>query len=363
MNRMRWLYMAVAASMLLVSCNRTPENVLGREAMASLMADIQVGEAVIDLNYAAYPNDSTRKALKQSVYVAHGVDQELVDTSLAWYGNHIEEYIKVCDRTIEILQERQRDLASASNAQMALAGDSVAIWTGPGHIVVSGQMPSRIVSFNLEPDSTWQKGDIFVLRYTPVNATTQPLSRLMVDYSNGVTGYVDDNANTSALSPTHIQRLQVDSTLTPLRVYGYITLPEGYNGYEVDSISVVRMRHYMMPNSYMSHKRFNNGLTLEQRRVNRAETEATEVDNQVVIPPPSMLDGQVPARTSSGRHQSQASQRELPGSSSEREQTEHRKGASEHKATPESRRAAANRRMQAPSNQRRELKRTQDNKK
>ena len=46
------------------------------------MADIHMGEAVIDYNYSEFPNDSTRKMLKQSIYDAHGVDASTVDTSL-----------------------------------------------------------------------------------------------------------------------------------------------------------------------------------------------------------------------------------------------------------------------------------------
>ena len=123
------------------------------------------GEAVIDFNYSKFPNDSTRKMLKQSIYAAHGVTAETVDTSFVWYGNHIEEYIKVYDRTIEILKERQQDFASATSAQIAISGDSVAVWNGPQRVIVHEEMPSRVITFSLVPDSTWQNGDIYTLRY------------------------------------------------------------------------------------------------------------------------------------------------------------------------------------------------------
>lgn len=351
---MRSLFVAAAVSVLFISCERTPENVLGKEAMASLMADLHTGEAVIDLNYSSYPNDSSRKVLKQSIYAAHGVDQELVDTSFVWYGNHIEDYIDVCDRTIEILQERQRNLASASNSQMILAGDSVTIWTGPGHMAVNGNMPSRIVAFDFSPDSTWQKGDIFMLRYTPVNSNAQIRSRLLVDYTDGTTGYVDENAT---MQGPRVQYLQVDSTMAPARVYGYITFP-GESAYEVDSIAVVRMRHYMLPKTYLSQKRFNNGLTIERRHRGMADVSSESGHEVAGNQPASILDAPaMPARQTAAKHTPQAARRDLPESSAAREQSEHRKGAAEHKATPESRKAAANRRAAAPV-QRRELKKT-----
>ncbi len=343
------------------SCDRTPENVMGKEAMASFIADLHMGEAVIDLDYSSFPNDSARKALKQSICMAHGVDQELVDSSFSWYGHNIEKYIEVYDRTIEIIQERQRNLASSLSSQIAIAGDSVAIWTGPGHVLVSDRMPSRILTFNFEPDSTWQKGDIFMLRYLPVNSTGNIESRVMVDYDNGVTGYI----NETSVTPRGIneQRLQVDSTLVPTRVYGYITYPANEGSYEIDSIAVVRMRHYVMPNAYLSHKRFTYGMSPEDLR-RRKELHERDSVGDGAIPVVGESADSLPSRPKIAPSRNQRVVRntsDLPVSSAGTAHTEHRQSAADHKATPESRRAAANRRAASQGTmQRRQLKKTNE---
>lgn len=337
------------AVVVFVSCDNTPENVLGKEDMASLMADVHMGEALIDYNYASFPTDSTKKVLKQSIFAAHGVDQATVDTSLVWYGKHIEDYIKVYERTIEIIKERQLDLALEASSQIAIAGDSVAIWHGPGHIVVSDRMPSRLVTFNFTPDSTWQNGDIFMLRYVPVQQNASITSRILVDYDNGTTGYVDDAVTQRGAM---VQRIQVDSALTPLRVYGYMQMPaEKNSACEIDSISVVRMRHYMMPNTYISQRRFNNGIDVSKKRVSRLEASGDMATGDET----GSVHAVAPLRPhSEPRHLQRAAQRadDLPASSANREPSEHRKGAAEHRATPESRRQAAERRQQAAPMQR-----------
>lgn len=350
-SRVMWL---VALAVVCAACSKTPENVLGKEDMARLMADMHMGEAVIDYNYSAYPGDSARKALKQSIFIAHGVDQQTVDTSLVWYGNHIEDYIKVYERTIEIIQERQRDLAMEASSQIAISGDSVTIWNGPGHIVVSERMPSRIVTFDFTPDSTWQNGDIFMLRYVPVQQNGPVTSRLLVDYDNGTTGYVDDITTQSGAT---VQRIQVDSTLTPLRVYGYMQMPEAMSSAcEIDSVAVVRMRHYMLPNTYISQKRFNNGIKQERKSVlgleSRSDMMMDEGDRMAA--PSSGDAGHHSRPRTEPKHMQRAARNadELPQSSANREQTEHRRGAAEHRATPESRRQAAGRRQQAVPMQR-----------
>ena len=257
------------------SCSKTPEGVLNQEEMASLMADIHMGEAVIDYNYSTFPNDSTRKMLKQSIYLAHGVDQEIVDTSFVWYGNHIEDYIKVYDRAIEIIQDRQRDYVNASNSQITIAGDSVEVWNGPRHVIVNNRIPASFITFNVRPDSIWQNGDVYMLSYKTISNSQPVKSKLLVDYSDGSTSYVDKIVNEKS---KNLLRIQVDSTLTPLRVYGYINIPANQQSYyEVDSIALTRMRKNLFEKSYMINTVFRNGIIKPQ------EPSDDSVDNNVMI--------------------------------------------------------------------------------
>ena len=76
-----------------VGCNSTPDYVISQEKMAQLLVDIHIGESVVDANMQEYELDSVKKALKQSIYIKHGVTSEQVDTSFIWYGENIEKYI------------------------------------------------------------------------------------------------------------------------------------------------------------------------------------------------------------------------------------------------------------------------------
>lgn len=271
------LLAACACAICLSSCSRTPDGVLNQEEMASLMADIHMGEAVIDYNYSTFPNDSTRKMLKQSIYLAHGVDQEIVDTSFVWYGNHIEDYIKVYDRTIEIIQDRQRDYVNASNSQITIAGDSVEVWNGPRHVIVNNNIPTTLITFNVRPDSTWQNGDVYMLSYKLINSTNPVKGKLLVDYSDGSTSFVDQAVSEHS---KNLLRIQVDSTLTPLRVYGYINLPVNRQSYyEVDSIALTRMRKRLFDRSFMINNVFRNGIKPQEKRLYDETENDSDIDD------------------------------------------------------------------------------------
>jgi len=316
-------------------CKKAPEYVLDHEEMAQLMADIHMGEAVIDFNYSSFPNDSTRKLLKQSIYQAHGVTAEQVDTSFVWYGNNIEEYIKVYDRTIEILHRRQGDYLSATSAQIAIAGDSVAVWRGPERIMVADNMPSRVVTFSVSPDSTWKSGDIYTLQYKPINSQSEVDARLLVDYAGGITRYID-KPNASRF-PYRMQ-IQVDSTETPLRVYGYLAFnPEKNIVYEIDSISLTRQRKELISGFYARAEEFR----LSEEASDSIDTEDNDDIEGITS---DIKSSRRPMSTQ--RHRPLAEEVNTPESSSGNAQSEHRRDASQHKPTAAQRREARERQRQ-----------------
>ena len=341
------LMAGIAAVSLLSACNKTPEGVLDREEMASLMADMHMAEAVIDFNFGDFPSDSARQAFKQSVYLNHGVDSETVDSSLTWYGHHIEEYIKVYDRTIEILEERKDEYASANNAQIAVAGDSVHVWTGPGHIAVSPAMESRLISFNITPDSTWQNGDIYTLTYKAISTMKALQARLLVDYTDGSTQYTDEPVTQAAVKSL---KLQVDSTRQPERIYGYISFPnDDALTYELDSILLTRVRAALDPDGYFPVRKFDFGKDVA------SEPTLGSLDNEELGEDgisESEDAGATAARrgisvASHERHGAEAQHRDLPAPSTDRKQSEHRQNASTHQMSATERRNNAAKRQSA----------------
>ena len=100
---MRKLLSTVMACMVLCACNKVPSEIIQPDEMALLMADVHTSESVIELNWDQFRSDSAKQVLKESVYAAHGVSAEQVDSSLAWYGRNIPYYMYVYDNTIAIL--------------------------------------------------------------------------------------------------------------------------------------------------------------------------------------------------------------------------------------------------------------------
>lgn len=243
-----FLLLALLVGSAVISCSRRPSMVLGQEDMAQLMADLHEAEGVVDQNYSAYRTDSSKRQLRQAVYVKHGVTQAQVDSSLAWYGYNIERYSKVYDRVLEILNKRLKSVKSHGSddskpeMNFAVEGDSAVVWSTYAPLLFSPRMERQLVSTMLQRDQYWRHGDRYVLRYKTVGTLTPVLSRLTVTYANDSTA---TRLSQGSRETWHTLTLDTDTAAIPQSVVMELryAAPEGLGGIAaIDSVTITRIR-------------------------------------------------------------------------------------------------------------------------
>lgn len=244
----------MALALVVASCSRVPGYVIQPDEMALLLADIHIGEGLVERDLNDFRTDSSKRLLKQSIYARHGVTSAQFDTSMVWYGHHLEKYHDIYDRTIEILEARLADAnANAVGAAMAVSGDSVDVWNLAHHFVIDGAPKPQLFSFAIGTDENWLPGDAYSWKFKTVN-NTKPLNlRLMVDYNDGFTEVSNASSGDDGWHNVH---LSLDSTRTARRVYGVATFdisPEVH--LFVDSMSLVRSRVNPIAYSQRYHQR------------------------------------------------------------------------------------------------------------
>lgn len=236
----------------LTSCSGTPDGVLGKEDMAQLIADIHAGESA-SKGDRAFQSDSARRALLEAIYRKHDVTREEVDSSFRWYGYHIDKYMDVYERVVDILQTRldkAQELAGASaegvtEISTSFEGDSVDVWPGIRWRRFSANMPGDILSFNLENAGNWERGDVYTLRAKTL-ANKGPFTfTFAVSYADGKIEYVSRQMQGDGW---HEMPVALDSARTAQRIYGVISYtPSHKENAFIDSISLMRVRwggHY-----------------------------------------------------------------------------------------------------------------------
>ncbi len=247
----KYLALCVVA-MLGVSCSKIPGYVIEPDDMASLLADIHIGESVVDLNKSDYRTDSLKQIMLQSVLAKHGVSKQQLDTSFDWYGHNITYYMEVYDKTIELLERRLAETGNRIAAEnVSIAGDSVDIWSGSPFMAVNSLSPSRTVTFSISNDENWEKGDSYTWRARFANNSGSSRWGLIADYTDG-----SKDILSSELSGEGWQELRfiTDSTKTAAHIYGYINVAvRGATTVWADSIMLVRNR--LIPETYNQHNR------------------------------------------------------------------------------------------------------------
>ena len=239
---MKKLLSTVLACTALCACNKVPSEVIQPDEMALLMADVHTSEAVVELNWDQFRTDSAKQVLKESVYAAHGVTAEQVDSSLAWYGRNITYYMDVYDNTIAILEKRliERGNKVAAAAAMSIAGDSVDVWTGPRFMRIYDRLPSKNVLFGYERDRNWQRGDTYTWRAKFLNNSDGTIWQIVAEYSDGTVEFIENEVQGEGWKEI---AMISDSTADLTRVYGFIE-PNNTPGttMTLDSIEIVRKR-------------------------------------------------------------------------------------------------------------------------
>ncbi len=248
------LFALTTGLILASSCSGVPRRVIQPDKMAALMADIHLGEAVAEQNRQSFNNDSTRQLLKQSIYAAHGVTPEEVDSSMMWYGRNIEKYVEVYEKTEKILEKelaRANELAATATERPPLVafeaeGDSVDIWSQFRMRPVSGNLASDRVTFEIRSDRYWELGDVYHLRFKGVNTPGKFEVSLAAEYPGG---NIDYSSSSMAGDGWHDLYLHLNDTLRGSMIYGDIAYADPYADKpsagpqaRIDSISLIRMR-------------------------------------------------------------------------------------------------------------------------
>lgn len=232
---------AILFLIFMPSCSKVPSGVIPPDKMAEVIADLNVGEAVVEVNRADYREDSLKYMMIQSVLDKHDITQADLDSSYNWYGRNISVYMEVCDKTIELIEKRIAETGNRIAAEnISIAGDSVDIWSSARFIGFNSLSPSRMMTFNITNDENWERGDSYTWRAKFTNNDGGSLWAIVADYEDG-----SKEMLTSDLAGDGWKEINFisDSTRIPTRVYGYMNIrPKGVTTLWADSIMLVRNR-------------------------------------------------------------------------------------------------------------------------
>jgi len=98
--KIKYLIPLFFLSAFFTACDNRPFHVLSDKKMENVLFDVYIAQTIMDNNRALF-SDSARKAdLLNAVLQKHKIDKAVFDSSLVWYSNNLDIYIKVNERVM-----------------------------------------------------------------------------------------------------------------------------------------------------------------------------------------------------------------------------------------------------------------------
>lgn len=228
----RKLLTSVAVGLLLVAagCKGVPDGVLTEKELAAVMVDLQYADALVREGSmrGTMDSDSLSSVLLQSILKRHGVTQAEYDSTLRWYGHNMVRYVDACEIADSIIADsiRAMDRLIAQNRSNRGGGaDTVDVWPNAPIHVFSPEANSDYLTFSLESEKDWRKGDVYILEMTPINAKSPLTVKMVANYSDARETTEAVEMPTAPTDDKFTLTFQMDSDKVARRIYGYIYLP------------------------------------------------------------------------------------------------------------------------------------------
>ncbi|MBR4390276.1 MAG: DUF4296 domain-containing protein [Prevotella sp.] len=147
---------------------KIPSQYLRPNKMVDVLYDYHLADGVVLYEGNSGNSSERQMAYRLEVLHKHGVTQEQLDSSLAYYFRHTEELQKIYEEVAKRLSDEAIALGASANdirlyGEEGLRGDTSNVWVGPPTAILLPNEPNNIIKFHLNADTTYHIGDKVML--------------------------------------------------------------------------------------------------------------------------------------------------------------------------------------------------------
>lgn len=162
---MKHICSLICLTLFLACAPNKPSNVLSEDDMEDVLVDYHLALAMAELQVGDL--QANRYILTQAALKKHDITEAELDTSLVYWCQNSEKFVKICERVSERLNymaESQGVERQEKNrySYLATEGDTANVWNLREGVVLIPNIVDNIYSFSIEADSTYLPGDYFM---------------------------------------------------------------------------------------------------------------------------------------------------------------------------------------------------------
>ena len=241
------LYCILAFICLIASCSRVPKHIISERKMRVVLFDMLIAEAMVETMPDSFPMIADREQVFDAVFRKHNLTQAGYDSSLIWYGKHMDLYMGIYKL---VLRDVNASLSALGEIKPSpLSGDvseqdSVDIWIYPRMAIFSSERFLNVMTFDINPIAPYLPGSSYVLGVSVWGMTPDlkfkpkiHISAVQADTIISVNKDITGDGYYEAI-------LQTTATKQVRRVYGYIYMNETEAAYQRIYLHDIRLMKY-----------------------------------------------------------------------------------------------------------------------
>ncbi len=210
-----------------ISCSDRPDEVASDSKMVKIMADMEMAQAYIQQKGYRDNSAENRERILNYVLEKNGMTRAEFDSTLSWYGRHIDKYDDLYAKVDKELARREAKI-SGNNAEM-LSND---LWPYSRHLIISSKSSADNLSFSI-PGAELEKGDRLSWKFR-LNTPSDGTAVLGVKYADGSASYI-----TQTLNGENIEiALQTDTARTVRDIFGNLRVNMSRTFVGLDSLTL-----------------------------------------------------------------------------------------------------------------------------
>lgn len=216
---------AISFGSILSSCSDRPKHVISDSEMVKVMADIEMAQAYIQSRGYRDQAGSNRERVLEYILAKNGMTREDFDSTISWYGRHIDKYDDLYSKVDRELARRESKISG--NSVELLSND---LWPYSRHLVISPLSTTDNLYFNI-PGTDLIKGDRLTWKFT-TNLPVDGRVIFGITYTDGVTSYISSNTN----GKNNEFIIQTDSSKVVKNIFGNMRVKDNRNVIGIDSL-------------------------------------------------------------------------------------------------------------------------------
>ncbi|MDR0733034.1 MAG: DUF4296 domain-containing protein [Dysgonamonadaceae bacterium] len=110
-------------SAFFTACDNRPFHVLSDKKMEAVLFDVYIAQAEMNNNREVFSDSARKHDLLNAVFRKHKITRADFDSSLVWYSDNLERYVKVNEKIIQRYAQMTEDLKNRQleNPEMLIA--------------------------------------------------------------------------------------------------------------------------------------------------------------------------------------------------------------------------------------------------